>query len=63
MPGMASNKEVDKALEGILGAISDFAETISNATSSGAARDNAETIERLANAANALAPLRGMLPD
>lgn len=52
----------DEPLEAVLTSLKSLAEAIPDATSSNAARDDAEVVDRLANAARALVETRAQLP-
>jgi hypothetical protein len=54
--------DLDDAIKALVAAAQSFAENAEKASSSGAARDNAEAGERFANGASALIEARGKLP-
>jgi hypothetical protein len=59
---MARREDLDQPLASVLDALTSVAEGVARARDSSIARDNAEAVERLAKAAEALANARSKLP-
>ncbi len=60
---MIRREALDEPIEAVLSAIKSFAEGAPDANTAGAARDNAEAVERLANAAHLLLDAGKALPS
>jgi hypothetical protein len=62
IPVVLTADQLDDPLATVLAAVKSFAEFAPKSESSGAARDNAEAVERLANAAHVLVEAQQKMP-